>query len=491
MKKKSKNKNRNIKSFKIRIKDQRLKAFFKEKIFLTKHFENMLLILLKQDYDHNEGRHQKYLLDGDIMRALISNTAGSKDKVEDIKYMKMYYKNHQLMQDLIAVGKELKVHNLVEQIKDVKKNYQGYFTKLANGDTKAKLPKPKKLKKCNHITLFCDGYKSHSFSKKNKIGINVNRKMKYFYVKHEPILEIVESFDNVCNINLNYDNDQVWLNINYEKPPQSLENKGTYSAGLDIGLNELGALFINNPTSDSILYDGKPFKSYNVGYNRKIAKVQSSIDDLKVFLETKPMLCDGLELQEKIDYLYAYKRFLTRKRNQFFESEFQKISKRMCEYLYLNGVSKLVVSTSLGNLKNNGNCEMNKKTKQSFIQISFVKFVRLLKEKAPKYGIQVFDVNESYTSKTSSLSRNINEIKTLALKQTPTTDDFKGSRVTRGSFKDKELNKLIHADINGAKNILQIVTNQIEDYTLKQMCNPIKIKSDREFLTLVKNNSVE
>ena len=474
---------------KIRIKDKRVVEFFKEKIFLTKHFENMLLILLKQDYDHNEGRHQQYLLDGEIIRAMISNTAGSKNKVEDIKYMKMYYQNHQLMQDLLAVGRELKTHNLVEQIKDIKKNYECFFTKQAKGDQSARPPKPKALKKCNHITLFCDGAKSHSFKKKNKIGINVNHKMKYFYVKHEPILKVIESFDHVCNINLNFNNDAVWLNINYDKTPRTLENKGQFSAGLDLGINELVTVFVNNK-SDSLLVDGKRFKFYNNSYNRKRAAISQEIDDLKELLKNQPTLCEGLDIQGQIDYLYAYRRFLTRKRDQFFESEFHKISKRMCEYLYLKGVSELVVSSSLGNLKNNGNCTLDKARKQSFIQIPFMKLIHQLKEKAPGYGIQIKDVNESYTSKTSSLTQDIHFIQTKALDKTLTTDDFKGSRVTRGLFKDTVLNQRIHADVNGAKNILELVTKKKECYTLKQMCNPIKLKSDREFLAFVKNSSV-
>lgn len=58
--------------------------------------------------------------------------------------MKDYYKNNQLMKELISVGKELRVHNLVEQIKDIKKNYNSFYIKVKNGDKDAKLPKPKK-----------------------------------------------------------------------------------------------------------------------------------------------------------------------------------------------------------------------------------------------------------------------------------------------------------------------------------------------------------
>ena len=136
---------------KIRIKDNRCKKLFTDKIFKTKHLENILLILLNQDYKMNEGKHRKYLLDGTVMRALITGTKGKKEKQEIIQYMKDYYKDNQLMNEFIAVGKELKIHNIVEQIKDIKKNYQSFYTKLKNGDTEAKPPKPKKLKKCNHI----------------------------------------------------------------------------------------------------------------------------------------------------------------------------------------------------------------------------------------------------------------------------------------------------------------------------------------------------
>ena len=65
-----------MKCMKIRIKDNRCKKLFIDKIFKTKHLENILLILLNQDYKMNEGKHRKYLLDSSVMRALITNTKG-------------------------------------------------------------------------------------------------------------------------------------------------------------------------------------------------------------------------------------------------------------------------------------------------------------------------------------------------------------------------------------------------------------------------------
>ena len=86
-----------MKCMKIRVKDNRCQKLFINKIFKTKHLENILLILLNQDYKMNEGKHRKYLLDSSIMRALITETDGSKKKQESIRYMKDYYKNNQLI----------------------------------------------------------------------------------------------------------------------------------------------------------------------------------------------------------------------------------------------------------------------------------------------------------------------------------------------------------------------------------------------------------
>ncbi|MBQ3420226.1 MAG: hypothetical protein IJH34_00865, partial [Romboutsia sp.] len=56
-----------LKSMKVRIKDNRSKQFLEEKIFQTKHFENILLILIKQDQSQNEGKNFNLLLDYEFL----------------------------------------------------------------------------------------------------------------------------------------------------------------------------------------------------------------------------------------------------------------------------------------------------------------------------------------------------------------------------------------------------------------------------------------
>ena len=97
----------------VRVKsDKQLPKLF-AMIYDYKHFENMLLILLKQNYDlaQQEKSENDFLLlsSYQVMRAVIRNTNGGKHKAL-ADYIKKKYKDNKLMQSLIAVGQNLKVH---------------------------------------------------------------------------------------------------------------------------------------------------------------------------------------------------------------------------------------------------------------------------------------------------------------------------------------------------------------------------------------------
>ena len=135
---------------------------------------------------------------------------------------------------------------------------------------------------------------------------------------------------------------------------------------------------------------------------------------------------------------------------------------------------------------------MRKKTKQKFYQIPFGKMLNLLKTKGSEFGICVVDKDEAYTSKTSCLTRNVNDNQARkALNITVTPNDLngnrgaKGKKLGRGMYKDRKLNKVFNSDLNGAANHIKVgypetdlsvyVTN------LWKVCNPIKIKSTNDF----------
>jgi len=65
------------------------------------------------------------------------------------------------------------------------------------------------------------------------------------------------------------------------------------------------------------------------------------------------------------------------------------------------------------------------------------------------------------------------------------TNGLNGSRVKRGLFLDKVINKIFNADLNAAVNHIKIGTGKsfewLKEYLFK-LCNPLKFKSDRGFI---------
>ncbi|SHH79125.1 hypothetical protein SAMN02745135_02144, partial [Caloranaerobacter azorensis DSM 13643] len=104
--------NKNIRTYKMRIKDKKFKSKVIDYIYKYRHFENMYIILLNQDYKQNIGDF-RLLTNYEIMRALFRGTTPKKLE-EKLTYIRNKYENHQIMNDLINLSKELKIHNIVE-----------------------------------------------------------------------------------------------------------------------------------------------------------------------------------------------------------------------------------------------------------------------------------------------------------------------------------------------------------------------------------------
>lgn len=458
-----------MRAIKVRIKDKHIISYLKDKILITQHLENMMIILINQDLNQNNGNNFKFLTNGRVMRAVFTNSSGGKLK-KDVDYIKNYYKNNSLMNDIIDVTKELKIHNIVEQIKNIRKNYISTYTKSQMGDFKANKPSTKSLALANHITLYMDGYKSMTFKRKNIIGLNLNDKMIYTHVKHEPLLRIVKDLNNIKNINLNYSNGYIYMIINYTHPKIHIipAEKVKY-AGLDIGIKNLASIYVHDNTTKSLIISGKKFISYNSSFNKLISKLDKDINELE---KTSNF--------EKVNYLNYYKKFLYEKKYNFFFSEFHKLSKCILIYLKDNDVTHLVLSKTINELKNNGKCKISKNIKNHFLQIPIIKLINDICLKAPSFNINVIEIDESYTSKTSCLSGDIFEVKSKAFNNSISTDVFGGRRVKRGLFKDYKYNKIINADLNAAFNICKYGSFEINNFeNIKihyyKLCNPIKI----------------
>jgi len=479
-----------IRTSKIRVIDSKFKRYAIEKVYLTRHFENILLILLEQDFKQEIGDF-KLISNASIMRAVIRDTKGG-SYADEVSYIKEKYKNNQLMQDLIKVGSRLKKDNLVMTIKKINSEYKGFFTKIKKGNTTAKPPKPKKLSKLNHYTLLIDNNKGMSIKHlkkgKNKLGITLDhdKGMQYLYIDYKAVTKLVEGeLNNIQSINLNYSNKELYLLITYHKELDSTKSKPLKIAGLDIGINNLASIYIDDEESTSLIIDGEIYKHYNSKFNRFIGKLSNTIDTE--------------DNKNRIKYLKRFKSYIFEKRNRYYFDQFHKVSKRILEYLSKCNVTELVISENLTKLKNNGKCKLNKKTKQKFIQIPFGRLLKNLQYKSKEYGITITVVDEAYTSKSNSLADDIFKAHSILNSNDSITNakkklkvmNFQGKRVKRGLYYDELNGKIYNSDLNGAYNILKLSDNYKNEVNknYKKLCNPIKVRTDYELCKIIKKVS--
>jgi IS605 OrfB family transposase len=493
-----------LRVFSIRIKNDKLEKELKHLLFTYKHLENILLILISQNYDlYKDGKDTndfKLLTSPQLMRNALYDY-NSKNS-EQLEYLKDKYKDNQLWQALKETAKRLKPHNVVEIIKRVRGSYKAYFTNLEAYKQNPnlftgmpKLPKPKKLSKVIDYSVELDKYNSLSFTKlgkENLIGINLSDGMVYIHVDKRQVEKLTE-VSKLYSARLVYDNGNLYLQISYLKNVSRLTSHVSHKhASIDIGINNLMAIFIDDKDTPSLLVDGKPFKEYNSKFNRFIAKLnESKSKEVAEWAESKSGNKYPAKYTEKGKEIGKFISFLYSKRNRFFHDQFHKMAKRVVEYLYLHGITDLFISKNLAELKYNGECNLNKSTKQNFIQIPFVKLLKNIECKAQEYGINIHYIDERYTSKASCISDDIKNIQ----ESPDLTNAFNGKRVKRGLFLDVVINKVFNADINGAVNHIKVATGKsfkwLKDKLFK-LCNPIKIKSDYEFCRLIKSlwNSV-
>ena len=500
----------------VRLKSSKDKENIKDYIYKYRHFENMLLILIKNNYhlykEKEDVNDFKHLTNFKVMRAVIRGTRGGKEESK-VSYIREKYKDNELMKDLLLLGKELKVHNLSMIIRRIKGQYKTYFSKLKKDDN-ANPPKAKKLSKLREYSIPLD-VNGWSLKQEDLLGINLNDKMFYVHVEHCNLKKVVKNLDNIKSVTIHYSNSEIYLHFVYKYEEAELPERETKYAAIDMGIKNLSAIFIDDEKSPSLIIDGKDYKAYNSDFNRMTGKLSRTIDTLKnqlkenkenkslsreatgsvtgfivaggSFLYSFLYLSTHSEkiIEKRIKYLINYRRFLYEKRNRYFKDQFHKISKRILEYLSIQGVSDLVLSRNLADLKNNGEVKLGKSNTQQFIQIPLIKLLDYIEYKAVDYGIRIHIINEAYTSKVSPLSDDIIEIQ----KNPSLANDINGYRAKRGLFKDKLLDKIWNSDTGSAVNFIKIAFrrsfNWLKDYMFK-LCNPIKLRSDRDLVLFIR-----
>ena len=191
--------------------------------------------------------------------------------------------------------------------------------------------------------------------------------------------------------------------------------KGNLSAGIDLGVNNLMAVYVEN--CQSFLVNGRPLESIDFYWRKRIADYQSKLNKSGQKKSRKlKRIHEKAKLQAK-HYINTVVRQTIRK-------------------LYELGVSKIVVGYPKGIARNS-----DKGKKQNFLLSHVWRFntvIKRLTEVAEEYGIRVVVVDEAFTSKLCPVCGKPHE----------------GARFVRGLYSCPVTGLIFNADLVGAFNIL-------------------------------------
>ncbi len=192
--------------------------------------------------------------------------------------------------------------------------------------------------------------------------------------------------------------------------------KGSLSAGIDLGVSNLMAVYVEN--GKSFLVNGRPLKSIDFYWQKRIAEYQSKLNKSGAKTSRKLKRMHGKAKLQAKHYINTVVRQTVRR-------------------LYELGVSKIVVGYPKGIAQNS-----EKGRKQNFLLSHVWRFnyvIKRLKEVAEEYGISVKLVGEAFTSQTCPLCG----------------QRHKNARFVRGLFKCRREGVVLNADLVGAFNILK------------------------------------
>lgn len=311
-----------------------------------------------------------------------------------------------------------------QTLKLVEQNFKSFFGSLKNKTNKPRIPKY--LDKTNGRSPLIYTIQAISFKQKGYIKLsNTN-----CYIKTDK--------QNIKQVRITKHNKNIFIEVIYEiQDVVTKENNNRYCS-IDLGINNLATIGSN--VIKPIILNGKPLKSINQYYNKKLAKLRSKLKNNK-------------KTSNKITRL-------TNKRNNKIKDYLHKSSRYIVNYLVSNNINTLVIGKNK-NWKQDIN--IGKVNNQKFVLIPHLKFIQMLEYKCKQQGINVIITEESYTSKCSFMD-NENICK---------HEEYCGKRTKRGLFKTKN-NLFINADLNGSLNILKKVVGEYQ-YPIEVCSTPMVI----------------
>ena len=315
-----------------------------------------------------------------------------------------------------------------QTLKIVERNFKSFFSllKLKNkGKYKEKVKIPKYLDKDGKFVVT---YTNQAISKKAlKEG---------FIQLSKSSVRIKTNVKDVQQVRLVPKGNHIVVEVLYKvNEKENLDNNDRYCS-IDLGVNNLATIGSN--VLKPIIINGKPLKSINQYYNKKLAKLKS---ELKNENKTSNRI-----------------KSLTNKRNNKVNDYLHKTSRLITNYLVSNNINTLIIGK---NKEWKQDVNIGKRNSQNFVQIPHSRLINMLVYKCKLKGITVITTEESYTSKCSFLdNEHIKKHK-----------EYLGKRVKRGLFQSSK-GLLINADLNGSLNILKKVVGEFQ-YPIEVCSTPL------------------
>ena len=313
--------------------------------------------------------------------------------------------------------------------KQVDQNFKSFFASLKSKNINHRVRIPQYLdKNGRNILTFTNQAISHKELKegylklsgcKNKIKVLHNniRQVRVIPQANRYMIEIIYSISDV----------EYKTNANY--------------VGVDLGLNNLAT--VGGNTMSSLIINGKPLKSINQFYNKRLSKLKSRQD-----------LCKNKKVNKKKIQT------LTNKRKNKIKDYLHKASRLLVNQLVSNDISTVVIGH---NKEWKQDINIGKQNNQKFVQIPFNTFIHMIVYKAQMQGIKVIQREESYTSKCSFIDN----------EEICKHENYKGKRIKRGLYKSQN-GRIINADLNGALNILKKeIPNAFDGYGIEVCSTPV------------------
>ena len=250
--------------------------------------------------------------------------------------------------------------------------------------------------------------------------------------------------DNIAELKIVPKLDYISVNIIYNIPDVvQVQDNGRY-ASIDLGIDNL--MTVVSTCSNAEIIDGKRLKSINQFYNKKVAAIQSKLEqDIHTSKHIKQ---------------------ITRRRNFKVEDYLNKASSYVVNQAVSDNICTLIVGYNKG-WKQDTN--IGKKNNQKFVDIPYLRLLHMLEYKCKMYGIKFVTIEESYTSKCSYYDNEDLCFHTI----------YAGTRKKRGLFVTSKGIK-INADVNGALNIMRKRNNDagIKDQPVDKrlVLNPVRIE---------------